>query len=173
MRFITFGLIGLFCLVSQPVVCAERIDSTGVYKLYFTRHTEKIRSENRDPGLTTLGELRAESLAAFLANKNIAAVYSTDYKRTRLTAAPTARQQKLIIKFYDPSDLPELIEILKSNRQNALVVGHSNTTPMAVRLVGGEALSIDEDEYGQLFVVAIGLNRVQTKVHTVGLSLAE
>jgi len=166
------GWAGLLCLLLQVASCTDKsvqaVDTTAIYNLYFTRHTEKIPGDDHDPGLTIIGQRRADNLAAFLADKNITAIYSTDYKRTRFTAGPTAKQKKLVVTHYKPSNLSVLIEKLKLNRQNVLIVGHSNTTPMGVRLAGGQAPSIDDDEYGQLFEVTIGLNGVQTEIHLIG-----
>jgi hypothetical protein len=39
---------------------------------------------------------------------------------------------------------------------------------MGVRLAGGQASSIDDDKYGQLFEVIIGFNGVQTEIHLIG-----
>jgi hypothetical protein len=175
MRYLTpnlIGLAGLLCLLSQVASCddktVEATEATAIYKLYFIRHTEKNPGDDHDPELTAIGQQRADSLAAFLADKNITAIYSTDYKRTRLTAGPTAKQTKLLVTFYEPSRLAVLIKELKQNRQNVLIVGHSNTTPVGVRLAGGQASSIDDDEYGQLFEVIIGFNGVQTEIHLIG-----
>ena len=128
---------------------------------------EKIHGDDHDPGLTSLGMRRADNLAVFLADKNITAIYSTDYERTRLTAGPTAKQNKLVVMLYEPSDLSVLIENLNLTRKNVLIVGHSNTTPMGIRLAGGQASSIDDDEYGQLFEVTIGLSGVTTEIYLV------
>ena len=57
---------------------------------------------------------------------------------------------------YDPRDLPALAGQLLENRVNALVVGHSNTTPDLARLLCQCDISdMDESEYELLFVVSV------------------
>ena len=114
-------------------------------EIYLTRHAEKQHDGTRDPSLTNQGQLRAETIAQFLKSKNIAAIYSTNYKRTMETAGATAKMLGLEIKHYDPSQLKAFADELKKVKGNALVVGHSNTTPDLVILLGGDDKgSIDE-----------------------------
>jgi len=53
---------------------------------------------------------------------------------------------------YDPKNLPKLVEQLKGKRGRHLVVGHSDTTPAMVELLGGDPGSKinDESEYDRL-----------------------
>jgi broad specificity phosphatase PhoE len=47
------------------------------------------------------GTARAQALAQLLSKKKIDAIYSTDYKRTKATAQPTATNHGLSIETYD------------------------------------------------------------------------
>ena len=77
--------------------------------------------------------------------------------RTRSTAAPLAEALGLKVRLYDPRDLEAFARRLKEEGGRHLVVGHSNTTPELVGLLGGEpGTAIDEAvEYGRLYVVVI------------------
>ena len=149
------------CLTSFNLQAAE------TFTLYFTRHAEKIETADTDPGLTPKGVERARKLAEFLSHKNITVVYSTDYKRTQQTALPVARQSKLAVTSYDPINLRGLVSILLLQKQNALIVGHSNTTPAMVSLTGGEAEAIDDAEYGKLFAVSVDGKSRSTTIHFI------
>lgn len=62
------------------------------------------------------------------------------------------------MQLYDPRDLPGLVEKLRRAGGRHLVVGHSNTTPAVVELLGGEpGQPINEaGEYDRLYNVSIG-----------------
>tara|TARA_R110002167_G_scaffold342797_1_gene551642 strand:- start:3437 stop:3655 length:219 start_codon:yes stop_codon:yes gene_type:complete len=53
---------------------------------------------------------------------------------------------------YNPSQLSEFAEQLKS-LNFVLVVGHSNTTPELLELMGGEAIHMEESDYGVLYML--------------------
>jgi broad specificity phosphatase PhoE len=85
------------------------------------------------------------------------AIYSTDYERTRMTAAPVSIKQDITVTYYDPSNLD--INAFKSETlgKNVLVVGHSNTTPeMVNRLIGEDRFpQMDDTDNGGLFIVTV------------------
>jgi broad specificity phosphatase PhoE len=122
--------------------------------LYLLRHAEKINSTNKDPGLTAIGQFRAKNIAKQLKPAHIKSIYSTNYKRTRQTAEPLAKQLGIIIKEYNPRKLTIFADKLKSLKYNAMVVGHSNTTTQLVQLLSGQTVeSIKEDEYDNLYEI--------------------
>lgn len=59
------------------------------------RHAEKISDGSSDPDLKQEGIDRAFRLATLLKNANVAAIYSTDFKRTRNTVAMLAKDKGL------------------------------------------------------------------------------
>ena len=125
--------------------------------VHLVRHAEKT-TDTPDPGLTPDGVARAEALADRLQGAGITAVWSTDYARTRETAAPLAVRLGLEVQLYDPRDLPGFAAQLKAAPdERVLVVGHSNTTPDLVSALGGEPGSpIDEaSEYDRLYIVSL------------------
>lgn len=121
---------------------------------YLLRHAEKAEDGSADPVLTSQGQQRAEQLASLLSAANIEKIYSTDYQRTQLTVAPLARHLGLTVTSYDPRQLDELAKTLQTEGVNALVVGHSNTTPMLLQLLSGQpAERLDEVDFDNLYQV--------------------
>ena len=130
-------------------------DSEGIFTIYLVRHAEK-QSDSNDPLLTECGIERSESFRTLFQSVTLEAVYSTDYKRTQSTALPTATDQGLSIQSYDPQALRRIAEELIRNEQDALVVGHSNTTAvLAGLLVGEEMGSFDESIYNRVYQVVV------------------
>ncbi|WP_417656568.1 phosphoglycerate mutase family protein [Pseudidiomarina aestuarii] len=121
--------------------------------VFLVRHSEK--EAGKDPALTPEGLVRAQSLARLLGSVQLDAVYSTDYRRTLATAKPTASIQDLSVSLYSPRELNGFAEQLKQRGGQVLVVGHSNTTPQLVSVLGGDAgQPIDEKrEFDRLYLL--------------------
>lgn len=128
---------------------------------YFVRHFEKQKA--LDPSLTEIGKARAQGLAEFFANELLLQVYSTDYQRTVQTATPVASKKGLSIQTYDPSDLVQFAKEI-ANLDHVLVVGHSNTTPELLLLMGGEKVTMTELDYGNLYILRKKDGLFQTQV---------
>lgn len=141
------------------------------YTLYFIRHFEK-QSGGPDPELTQQGHDRAKQLADLLDNVGLQAIYSSDYKRTKQSAAPTADELNLDITVYNPRQLADLATQLMARGETALIVGHSNTTPGMVNLVGGDAKPLTDKDYGDVFIVKFTGKEVPAKSH-LKITLAE
>ena len=137
------------------------------YEIYLVRHAEKQTVGGKDPGLTDAGILRAEQLATWFRDKDIREIWSSDYRRSRDTAQPLLLRLGQELTLYDPRDLPALAKNLLDRRNNALVVGHSNTTPELARLLCGCVISdMDDSEYDRLIVIVVtdGGKRVETLI---------
>ena len=120
------------------------------------RHAEKL-DDSRDAELSETGRARAEVLAALLKDMKIDTIYSSDYIRTRDTARPLAEALGLELELYNPGDLEALATKLRAAEGRILIVGHSNTTPRLVGLIGGEpGTDIADDEYDCLYIVVAG-----------------
>jgi broad specificity phosphatase PhoE len=123
--------------------------------LVVVRHGEKV-DESPDAELSDAGRIRARALAAILKDAGIEAVYSTDYARTRDTARPTADAISKPVEIYDGDGLEPFAQNLRARGVRALVVGHSDTTPELVKLLGGEPGSpIASDEYDRLYILTL------------------
>ena len=162
-------IAGMFALAKIPFGNSQ----DGSTIVYLVRHAEKITGENagRDPQLTQAGKLRAQVLAELLRDKKINFVHSTDYIRTRDTAAPLAALAGVEIEIYNPRDLEKLANHIKALGGRHLVVGHSNTTQEAAIALGSEATypPINEaGEYDRLYKVQIKDEGVRTTLSRYG-----
>ena len=149
-------LTGLVLLGLQSVVFAQ--NESEIFAIYVVRHAEKESEANdpEDPSLSSCGELRAQALAKILSDIRLEKIYSTPYERTLSTARPITESRQLEIEIYDPSRLGEFSQLLLDARQDALVVGHSNTTGVLAGLLAGVSEeAFDEDIYDRLYQVAI------------------
>jgi len=150
----------LIMLGFQSNIVAQK--NNEIFTIYLVRHSEKDISSNNysDPPLTRCGEQRSKSLSSFLKDVQLDAIYSTDYNRTNNTALPTAKSKGLEIKEYNSEKLKDFSKLLLESKQNALVVGHSNTTGvLAGLLVGEEIGDFDLDIYNRVYQVVIYENK--------------
>jgi broad specificity phosphatase PhoE len=128
------------------------------FAIYLVRHAEKADNpvDKADPSLSPCGKLRAESLAVILADAGLRKVYSTPYERTLATARPSSKALGLEIETYDPQKLETFAQLLLDKGQDALVVGHSNTTPVLAGLLAGMNLeAFEEHIYDRLYQVIV------------------
>ena len=144
-------LLGVL-LAASPLTLVEAQASTVI----LARHAEKS-SPTGDAGLTAVGEQRARDLAATLANVRLAAVISTQYQRTRLTAAPVAQAAGLEVTIIpanpDPAAIVRALDALPAG-STALVIGHSNTLAPIIAALGGPRLpDLCDGEHSTLFVL--------------------
>ena len=161
MKIIVFLILSAFSLSG---ICAEG------QIWYFVRHFEKQQGPN--PELTDEGKKRAKQLAEFFADIPLKQIYSTDYLRTQQTAAPVADKRGLKVQTYDPRQLADFAQKLRFG-SDILVVGHSNTTPELITLMGAKTPIINESDYGQLFVVSISEGVIEEKIFTITTSLED
>ena len=151
-------LFFLLCFTKENLIAQTDGES---FTIYLIRHSEKdILSENQlDPPLTTCGIERSEYLSSFFEDTNIKKVYSTNYLRTIKTAMPTALSKKVSIQYYDSNNLMLFSEQLLNLKQNSLVVGHNNTTPILAGLLTGNNMNaFDENIYNRIYKVIISQN---------------
>ncbi len=140
-------------------VLAPPAGDAAAITLFLVRHAEPIHpppeDAPRDPRLNAMGQNRADALARLLESAGIERVLSSDYHRTRETAAPIAEALGLDVELYDPGNLTDLAEVLLATPGRTLVAGHSNTTPELVGLLGGEpGEPIDEGmEFDRLYIL--------------------
>lgn len=144
----------LFVLVIFFAACSSKQEPKTIY---IVRHAEKQLTGN-DPELTVAGNARAGKLAQILADKEIAHVFSTDYKRTRLTAAPASSEAGVEIEIYDPKNHDALAEQIRELEGNILVVGHSNTVGQLANYFVGDGdkyQDLEDSEYNFIYVVTL------------------
>lgn len=128
------------------------------------RHAEKATDDPRDPSLSAAGLARAHHLAERLAQTPPAVVYSTQFRRTRDTATPTARAAGIEVSVRPvdaanaagyAADLARDLHALPPG-STALVVGHSNTVPGIVAAISGQSVpDMPETEYDRYTLVVL------------------
>jgi phosphohistidine phosphatase SixA len=147
-------LAGLFVFALILTSCS--------HTYYIVRHAEKAvpsagatMNTPDDPPLSDAGTKRAEALKETLKDKQIKNIYSTNTKRTRLTAEPLSASSRLTIQTYGPRPDSLFINKLKLLSTNTLIVGHSNTVDDVVNglLNQNKLTDLADSEYDNLFVV--------------------
>jgi phosphohistidine phosphatase SixA len=156
----------LFLILAISLIAGCRSDSNSnknktsgdVKTILLVRHAEKT-NQSEDPPLSVSGRQRAIRLAKMLKAHPISAVYSTDFERTKSTAEPISAIHSLETQIYGTSDLTQLRSKLHTleTGEMAVVVGHSNTTPVVVKLLDEKSSFnlIDESDYENIFIVEI------------------
>lgn len=152
--FVTFFVLQSFDVSAQPTVIV-------------VRHGEKLDSTT-DTLLSPQGEARAARLANMLAMSNVRAIYTTQYKRTILLAVPTAQRLGLKPVSIPAKETPLLLDKIRAHAKDelVLVVGHSNTVPEILKGLGhATAVTVSEDDFDNLFIVAMQSGGAPTVVH--------
>lgn len=147
---------GIFTALALMALIACSQTAPKPDAIFLVRHAEKT-TEKTDPGLTEAGKARAVALAERLVDEGITHIHSSDYIRTRDTAAPLAERLGLDVEIYNAGDLPGIAKKLKAMPGRHLVVGHSNTTPQLTELLGGDGGTpiVEATEYDRLYVVTM------------------
>ncbi len=144
-----------------------------VTTVFLVRHAEK-QSNASDAELSDIGHKRAQRLAEVLAKAGVKAIYTSQFQRTKQTAAPLAQALGLTateIKVesvqnpagqmagssLSPATLKNYGDAITQNTgQTALIVGHSNTVPALIAKLGvAQPVTIPDNENDNLYVVTI------------------
>jgi broad specificity phosphatase PhoE len=149
MRFRLAGVFFVAMTLVPSLSFAQRM-------VILTRHAERADGAATmgasDPLLSDAGQARALKIALMLADANIKAIVTTEYRRTMDTAAPLAAKIKVSPDVVPAAQLNALVEKIRSHADDTVfVVGHSNTVPMIIKALGGPDVSIGDNEYDNLF----------------------
>ena len=172
-REIWLGLVATALLLSMTacsVTGDKQISSiSAATTIYLIRHAEKQRDGSTDPLLTDSGRFRANKWAEVFEQVDLSAIYSTDTRRTRATAEPTASSKGKTVLLYDSAKVDYQALIAEHRGQSVLVVGHSNTTPaFANGLLGKQKYQdIADDNNGALFTVVVSGQSRNSSVLTI------
>jgi phosphohistidine phosphatase SixA len=162
------ALIGFLLLVS----CARSAAPAGagepallLPQYYIMRHLHT--AGGTDPGLTDEGLRHAQALARWLADRvsagELAAIYVSATRRAQQTAALVAARFGITPTVYDASDTAALVASVRAETGAVLIVGHSNTVPDIVELLGGpRPADIAHDDFGDIWLLA-GPERMVTR----------
>jgi len=152
-------VIAIACACS--IVASVHLRAADSQVIFVVRHAERAdsgtasgRSMNADPPLSAAGKERAKRLASLLRSAHVAHIFTTEFQRTRQTAAPLAAQLHQDAVTVPADDLNGLMERLLKTSGTTLVVGHSNTVPDIMKRLGvAEQVSIPDSEFDNLFVI--------------------
>jgi broad specificity phosphatase PhoE len=139
--------------------------------VFLVRHAERAdggagNMQTADPDLSEAGRARAESLATLLKDAKITTIITSEFKRTRQTAAPVAAALGIEPVQVPSKDLAALVRRIGAAKGNVLVVGHSNSVPDTLKELGvREAVTIGEQDFDNLFVVARGARPTLVRLH--------
>lgn len=161
MKIIFSLFIGAFLFASSAAVYAQ----SGEITYILIRHAEKDTTpalSRTDVNLSPAGSERALRLIDTVRQYNPEQIFSTIFQRTRQTVTPLAvnlhPDYRLMIQFYDHSEMEQLAErLLKVNARTVLVVGHNNTTPqLANLLIKQEKYQmLPESEYSKMWIIKL------------------
>lgn len=151
MRRIAAALLALFAAGA-----ASAQTPAAPSDIYVMRHLNTPEGE-RDPDLLPEGRRTAETLVAWFGDRPLRAIYVSDYRRTRQTAAPLAARRGLTPVVYDPADTPALVTRVRAEGGPVLIVGHSNTVPDIVAQLGGTRPEpLTHPDFGDVWMVSPG-----------------
>lgn len=149
------SVLAIACLLTGAALPAAAMPDVVV----LVRHGEKADA-GKDPALSEAGQLRARALIPALAGLRVNAVITTQYRRTRETAAPLAAQLGLQPRVIEtrPGDLAghvqAVADAVRAQSGAVLVVGHSNTLmPLLAALGGPKLVDLCEMSFHHVFVL--------------------
>ena len=159
-------LIAVLLLLSSFVFAQT---SEPVTTVFLVRHAERAEEPRQDPPLTEQGVARSQALARLLSTAGIKAIFTSQFSRTKLTAEPLAQKLSITptalslkVSPTNPRQIAEestketVDKILSHAGGSVLVVGHSNSIPDVIKMLGADvAPAIDEKKFDDLFVVTV------------------
>ena len=140
----------LLILVSVSAASAEPV-------VVIVCHGERAANGGSDPDLSSAGRARADALSRILKDSGITAIFTTEFKRTQETAAPTATSTHMAPTVVPAKDTAALVAKLHQLSGNALVVGHGDTIPNIIKALGIDVpINIPDADYSELLIVTLG-----------------
>lgn len=160
------ALLLSLAVFSRAAVAQEEFKPITVFLI---RHAEREDEPRQDPPLKKEGVARSQELARLLSGAGIKAIFTSQFTRTKQTAEPLATKLGLTVTSFtlksNPSN-PRLIaaestqevagKILERSGESVLVIGHSNSIPDVIKMLGGDTVpTIDERKFDDLFIVTV------------------
>ena len=158
-------------LIPAAMLCVPSFaqDEFKPQTIFLIRHAEKEDEPRQDPPLKPEGVARSQELVRMLSGAGVKTIVTSQFLRTKKTAEPLATKLGLtataISLKLNPSNPREIAEestkevvdkILDKPGENALVIGHSNSIPDVIKMLGGDVVPvIDEKKFNDLFVVTV------------------
>jgi broad specificity phosphatase PhoE len=149
----------LLLFVSVSIASAQPV-------VVIVRHGEKAANGGNDPDLSSAGRARADALARIIKESGITAIFTSEFKRSKETAAPTATSAHVTPTVVAAKDTAALVAKLDQLNGNALVVGHGDTIPNLIKALGiNTPINIPDDDYSELLIVTLGDKRQLFRLH--------
>lgn len=130
---------------------------TIVKKYYLVRHAEKQDATNADTPISVEGQKRAVALKNFLETKQIQNIIVSQFIRTQQTAKPLADALHISPAVIANTNITAAI-IRLAHFSNSLLVGHTDNVPAIIKKITGHIVTINEDDYDNLFIITIKKN---------------
>ena len=162
-------LIFLVVLFGQQNLSAQK-----TVKIWIVRHAEKLTDnpKDNDPDLSPEGKLRADALFKELKGQKLDSIFTTAYKRAKLTGFQLADREGISIKTYSPNNQKEFAKQLMANAKGKkiLIVGHSNTILELIEAFGGTRPMKDltDDDYDYIFSLTVKGDKADVSVDHYG-----
>ncbi len=143
-------------------------------KIWVVRHAEKSTSnpKDKDPELSDEGKERVAALTKLLRSQQIDSIYSTNYKRTKLTVWPLADKMGITINTYDATEKEQLAKQILTQKpgKRFVIVGHSNTILDLVAAFGvaKPLKELTDEDYDYLFLITLKNKKAELKVEQYG-----
>jgi phosphohistidine phosphatase SixA len=158
-----------FAIGSASVNEPSPQDEFKATTVFLIRHAEEADAPPEDPPLNEKGILRARELSRMLAGAGVKAIYTSQFLRTKQTGEHLAKQLGVAVtplslkmspsnpRQVSEQSIAEIVnKIYERPGDAALVVGHSNTVPEVIKMLGGDVVpKIDEKRFDDLFIVTI------------------
>ena len=146
----------LGCAMNAQLADDDRL--TLPRRVFLVRHAER-EWEGEDPPLVAAGEARAQALAEALRDAGITRIVTTQWRRTRDTAAPLAKLLRitpLAIPVFDGKARENVAEVAAAVRryqdETVLIVGHITVTGVIAALGGPMLPTICDNVFSDLFL---------------------
>lgn len=126
-----------------------------VTTILIVRHADRAGTAD---SLSAAGVVRSNDLAQATKMANVRAIYVSDTRRARDTAAPVAAMTHVQPETYPAKECDALVKRILHDHlgESVLVVGHSNTVPLLIAAAGGPTIGeIDEKEFDGLYIVVV------------------
>lgn len=116
------------------------------------RHAERA-GQDSDSELSEAGHKRASLLAEVLRDINPGFIFTSEFRRTKQTAAPLAKTKGLVPVAV--ATTPALIGRLKALAPGsvAIVINHSNTVPEIAAALGASTPPIEDSEFDRMLLI--------------------
>lgn len=165
-RILVLGAAALLAVASGGEAHAAAGRDTTATTVILVRHAEKNEHKpGGDSGLDPRGIVRAQELKSALLDAGIAALYTSQFPRARLTAEPLAQALGDTVRTYDANRNDLLAErIHREHRgQTILVVGHTDSLAEFFKMLTGVKLNEGSAiAYDRLYVITLRVDGSHT-----------